>query len=301
MRVFVTGATGFIGSALVPELLAHGHRVVGLARNDEAAARLAQWGVEAHRGTLADPDGLAEAARASDGVIHLAFDHDFSKFQASGEQDVRAVKAMAAALEGSNKPLVVTSGTLLLAMTLPPGQIGTELDATPESMAATRAGSELIAVAAAQRGVRTSVVRLPQVHARARQGLISLLIDIAREKGVAAYVGDGANRWPSAQQLDVARLYRLALERAEPGTSLHAVAEEGIALRAITEAIGKGLNLPVRSITAEEAPAHFGFLGAFAGLDNPTSSALTRKWLGWEPKEIGLLTGMPDYLANLTR
>jgi nucleoside-diphosphate-sugar epimerase len=293
MRVFVTGATGFIGSAVARELLTAGHKVLGLARNDAAADTLARVGVEAHRGELSDTDSLAAAARACDGVIHTAFIHDFSAYVAAIETDRRAVEALAGALKGSGKPLVVTSGTLMLAMGAP-GRIATEEDA-PASAAIPRAASELAVQAAAGRGVRASVVRLsPTVHGAGDHGFVPRLIDIARRAGFSAFVGDGANRWPAVHRLDAARLFRLALEKAAPGARLHGVAEEGVAMRAIAQTIGTGLGVPVRSLTADEAQAHFDFLAPLVAMDNPTSSAITCKSLGWRPQEPELLRDMRD-------
>jgi len=290
MRVFVTGATGFIGSAIVQELIAAGHQVLGLARSDASAGALAQIGVEAHRGDLSDTESLAAGARACDGVIHTAFIHDFSQFEANVETDRRAVEALAGALEGSDKPLVIASGTLMVAHAHP----ATERDA-PMSLAMPRAASEATVLAAARRGVRGSVVRLPPtVHGAGDHGFVPRLIAAAREKGVSPYVGDGENRWPAVHRLDAARLFHLALERAEPGSRLHAAAEEGIPMRTIAQAIGQGLGVPVRSLAGEEAPAHFGFLAAFVAMDNPTSSALTRQTLRWDPREAGLLTDMGE-------
>jgi nucleoside-diphosphate-sugar epimerase len=288
MRVFVTGATGFLGSAIVPELLAAGHEVVGLARSDAAADALAHMGVEAHRGELSDIDSLIAGARAGDGVIHTAFIHDFTQFEANVETDRRAVAALAGALEGSGKPLVIASGTMMVAHVHP----ATEQDG-PISLDVPRAASEATVLEAASHGVRGSVVRLsPTVHGAGDHGFVPRLIDFARSKGAAAYVGDGANRWPAVHRLDAARLFRLALESAEPGARLHAAAEEGVPMRAIAEAIGAGLGIPVRSVTEDEAPAHFDFLARFVAIDNPTSSALTRNSLGWRPQEPDLLTDM---------
>ena len=292
MRVFVTGATGFIGSAIVRELQMAGHEVLGLARNDEAAHRLARSGVEVHRGDLSDVEGLAAGARACDGVVHTAFIHDWSRsITDRAEVDRRAVEAMAGALEeGSNRPLVVTSGTLMVAL----GRIATEEDAPPDPIGP-RAESEEVVLAAAGRGVRGSVVRLaPTVHGRGDHGFVPRLIEIARRTGIAAYVGDGANRWPAVHRLDAARLFRLALERAAPGTRLHGAAEEGIPMRAIAETIGEGLGVPVRSIVTDEAPAHFEWLAPFVQMDNPTSSAITRESVGWRPREAGLLSDMRE-------
>ena len=298
MRVFVTGATGFIGSAIVRELLTAGHKVLGLARNAAAAGTLARLGVEAHRGELSDTASLAAGARECEGVIHTAFIHDFSAYDAAVDTDRRAVEALAGALEGSGKPLVVTSGTLILAM-LAPGRSGTEED-TP-APGAPRAASELAVQAAAGRGVRASVVRLsPTVHGAGDHGFVPSLIDIARRTGIAAFVGDGANRWPAVHRLDAARLFRLALETAAPGARLHGVAEEGVPMRAIAQTIGTGLGLPVRSLTADEAQAHFNWFARFVAIDNPTSSTLTRSSLGWRPQEPELLTDMRDggYFAH---
>jgi nucleoside-diphosphate-sugar epimerase len=292
MRVFVTGATGFIGSAIVADLISAGHEVLGLARSDERAAALAQIGVPAHRGDLTDLDSLIAGARACDGVIHTAYIHDFSQYTANAEVDRLAVAAMSEALAGSDKPLVITSGTLMLAGG---ASLGVETDQAPNPDGP-RAISEKVVVAASARGVRGSVIRLPpSVHGAGDQGFVPMLIDIARRTGVAAYVGDGANRWPSVHRLDAARLYRLAVESAAPGARLHGVAEEGVPVRAIAETIGAGLGLPVKSLTAAEAPAHFGFLGMFIGADNTTSSAITRDSLGWAPQQPGLLE---DVRAN---
>lgn len=291
MRIFVTGATGFIGTAVVRELREAGHDVLGLARSDAAAATLARSGVEAHRGDLSDTASLAAGARACEGVIHTAFIHDFSQYQANAETDRRALDAMASALEGSGKPLIATSGTAVL----PPGRIGTEMDLpAPDGLGRIRAVSELV-LAAADRGVRVSVVRLPPtVHGAGDHAFVPALVDIARQKGFSAFVGDGANRWPAVHRLDAARLFRLGLEKAAPGSTLHGVAEEGIAMRAIAETIGAGLSLPVRSLAEAEAAAHFDWLAGFVALDNPTGSTLTRDRVGWRPQENGLLTDMRE-------
>ena len=296
MRVFLTGATGFIGSAIVPELLAAGHQVEGLARSDAAAARLADWGVQARRGDVEDVAVLAAGARAADGVIHCAFGSDFSRYAEMGEIDLRAVAAMADALAGSGKPLLVTSG--MTART--PGRLSTEADpAQTEGMSAVRGRPETLALAAAGRGVRAMVLRLPpSVHDRGQQGLVSLMIALARQTGVSAYVGDGANRWPAVHRLDAARLFRLGLERGQAGQRLHAVGEAGVALRPIAEAIGQGLGLPVLSLEPHAAAAHFGFLGFVVGNDVPASSAATQASVGWRPTHPGLLEGLRgDYLA----
>jgi len=292
MRVFVTGATGFIGTAIVQELLAAGHKVLGLARNDLAAAALARLGVEAHRGDLSDTRSLVAGTRACEGVIHTAFTHDFSAYVAAAETDRRAVEAMTGALEGSNKPFVLTSGTALLA----PGRVGTEADAPAAGSAASpRAASEAVAIASASRGVRASVLRLPpSVHGAGDHGFVPALVETARRTGVSAFVDDGANRWPTVHRWDAVRLYLLALEHAEPGVRLHAVAEEGVTLSAIAQAIGAGLGVPVRSLGKDEAGAHFDWMAGFVAIDNPTSSELTRKSLGWRPREADLLTDMRD-------
>jgi len=290
MRVFVTGATGFIGSAVVRELLDAGHQVLGLARSDASAEALTRAGAEVQRGELADTEGLAAAAKACDGVIHLAFIHDFSAFEAATLTDQQAVKAMTTALEGSGKPFVGTSGT----MTLPAGRIGNETD-EPAVNGNLRGVTENITLAAAAHGVRASVVRLsPSVHGAGDHGFVPMLIGLARSTGVAAYIGDGSNRWPAVHRLDAARLFRLALEKAAPGTRLHGVAEEGIPMREIAAAIGEGVGVPVRGLGAEEAALHFGWMAMFAGVDNPASSAVTRETMGWRPKGPGLLADMRE-------
>ncbi len=293
MRIFVTGATGFIGSATVKELLSAGHAVLGLARSDQAVRSLAEIGAEARRGELSDHNSLAAGARACDGVIHLAFIHDFSQFEAAIETDRRALEALVGALEGLGKPFVATFG----AVGLVSGRAATEKDAPlpPGSGGHPRGASEAIVLDAARRGVRASVMRLPpSVHGAGDHGFVPMLIDLARKKGSAAYVGDGSNRWPAVHRLDAARLYRLALEKADAGTRLHAIAEEGIAMREIAETIGEGLGVPVRSLTAEEASAHFGWMARFVAIDAPTSSAITRDSFGWNPKEKGLLADMRE-------
>ena len=279
MRVFVTGATGFIGSAVVKELIAAGHQVIGLYRSEEKAAALAAAGAEVYHGSIADPDSLKAGAARADGVIHLAFNHDFSRFVQNCEDDRPVIAALASALAGSDRPLIVTSGTGL-ANTVP-GEPAREDNAIVGANVHPRAASE--EAAAAADGVNVSVVRLPQVHDTARQGLITPVIAMYRDKGACVYLGDGVNRWPAAHYLDVARLYRLAIEKAEPNAKYHAVAEEGVSMREIAEALGRRLKLPVKSIAPEEAPAYFGWLAAFAGHDVPASSAQTRKKLGWAP------------------
>src|ERR1700760_3840199 len=289
MRVFVTGATGFIGSAIVPELIKAGHQVVGMARSDAGAKSLIAAGAEVHRGDLEDLESLRSGAAQSDGVIHTAFIHDFSKFEANCEIDRRAVEALGAELAGSERPLVVTAGSALAA----PGRLATEEDRPPSTIP--RVASEEATDTVVSRRVRASVVRLPQVHDRVKQGLVSYLIAIAREKGWSAYVGDGRNRWPAVHLLDAARLYRLALEQGSAGARYHAIAEEGVALREIAEAIGRGLKVPVVAKSPEEAAAHFGWLGLFVGLDCPASSALTQERLGWRP------TSQTGMIADLNR
>jgi len=288
MRVFVTGATGYIGSAVVRELLDAGHQVTGLARSDTAAAALTAGGADVHRGALEDHGSLRAAAATADGVIHLAFNNisETTDFAASCQIDLRAVETLGAALEGTGKPLVVTSGTLMLAML---GRLATEEDVSDPAVP--RVASENAAIALAERGVRSSVVRLaPSVHGEGdKAGFVPSLIGVARAKGVSAFVGDGSNRWPAVHRLDAARLFRLAVEAAPAGSRLHGAGEEGVPFRDIAEAIGRQLKLPVVSIAAEEAGDHFGFLSAMVSIDNPTSSALTRERLGWRPEGPALI------------
>ena len=290
MRVFVTGATGNIGSRVVKELIGAGHQVIGLCRSDDKAPGLAAAGADVYRGSIADPDSLKEGAARSDGVIHLAFNHDFSRFVQNCEDDRHVIKALGSVLAGSDRPLIITSGTPI-ANTVP-GEPAKEDNVTVRSDKHPRAASEEAAATVAADGVNVSVVRLPQVHDPVTQGLITPAIGLYREKGVCAYVGDGLNRWPAAHVLDVARLYRLAIEKAEPNAKYHAVAEEGVTMRDIAEAIGRRLKLPVKSIAPEEAHAFFGWLGMFAAHDMPASSAQTRRKLGWEPTGPGLIADL---------
>lgn len=291
MRIFVTGAAGFIGAATTRELIANGHEVLGLARSDANAEALRKLGASVHRGSLEDLDSLREGARDTDGTIHLAFIHDFTKFAENGQIDKRAIEAIGDVLEGTDKPFIVTSGTLLIA----PGRNATEKDPVMPGLPRV---SETAGLAFAGRGVRAMAVRLPQVHGGdGKCGLVNWLLAIAREKGVSGYIGEGSNRWSGAHRLDVARLYRLALEKGLAGTSYHAVADEGVAARDIAEIVGRQLNLPVASIRPEEAEAHFGIMARFVGLDGPASSALTQQWLGWKPTQIGLIADIsrPGY------
>ncbi len=290
MRVFLTGATGFIGSAIVRELLTAGHQVLGFARSDSAANSLIAAGAQVHRGDLEDLESLRRGAAASDGVIHTAFIHDFSKFKANCETDRHAIEAIGSALAGSDRPLIVTSGTGLL----PPGRLAIE-ENVPASSSIPRVASEEAAASVAARDVRVSVVRLPpSVHGTSDHGFVPTLISIARQKGVSAYIGDGLNRWPAVHRLDAAHLYKLVLGKRSAAARYHGVAEEGVTMRAIAEAIGAGLGVPVRSLGEDEAGAHFDWMAHFVALDNPSSSALTRDALGWSPKESGLLMDMKE-------
>ena len=288
MRIFVTGATGFIGSALVPELINAGHQVLGLTRSEAGAKALAAARAEVHRGSLEDPESLKSGAAKSDAVIHLAFNHDLGNFKESSETDRRTIEALGSVLAGSDRLLIVTSGTLLVA----PGRLATEEDAASATSASIpRVATEEAAAAVAARGVRVSMMRLSQIHDLNKQGLITYMVTIAREKGVSAFVGDGKNRWSAAHLSDTARLYRLALEKGSAGR-YHAVAEEGVSVRDIAEIIGRRLKLPVVAKSPAEAAEHFGSFAHFAGLDGPASSALTRERLGWRPIGPGLIADL---------
>jgi nucleoside-diphosphate-sugar epimerase len=294
MRVFLTGATGFIGSAIIPELINAGHQVLGLTRSDVGAQSLIAAGAEVHRGSLEEPESLRSGAAQSDGVIHCAFDHSafgshFSKFAEVCEKDRRAIEALGDTLRGSDRPLVITSGTGM--GNAVPGHPATEDRFDPDH-SNPRKMSEVAGAAVLERGVNVSVVRLPQVHNTVKQGLITYAVRVAREKGASAYIGEGLNRWPAAHVLDVARLYRLALEKHEAGSRYNAVAEEGISMREIAEVIGRGLKVPTISLTQEEAQAHFGWLAMFVGFDMPASSAQTRQRLGWRPTRPGLIADL---------
>jgi nucleoside-diphosphate-sugar epimerase len=290
MRVFVTGATGFIGSTIVPELIKAGHQVIGLTRSEAGAAALSAAGAEVYRGNIEDLESLRSGAAKSDGVIHTAFNHDFSKFLQNCENDKRAIEALGGALLGSDRPLVITSGTGMGAAA--PGQPATEDHMEGPHHPNPRVASELAGVELLERGVNVSVVRLPQVHNTLKQGLITPAIAVARAKGVSAYVGEGRNRWPAAHVIDVARLYRLALEKREKGARYHAVAEEGVPVKEIAEVIGRGLKVPVVSMSQAEAAGHFGWLAPFVGWDLPASSEQTRKKLGWTPTGPSLLSDL---------
>jgi nucleoside-diphosphate-sugar epimerase len=289
MRIFLTGATGFIGTAIVPELLNAGHQVLGLARSDAGAKSLAAAGVDVHRGDLEDLDSLRRGAAMSDGVIHTGFIHDFSRFREICEIDKRAIEALGSTLANSKRPLIITSGTGMGSAA--PGQAATE-DHFDHNHPNPRAASELAGAAMSDAGVDVRVVRLPQVHDPFKQGLITYLVALARETGVSAYVGEGRSRWPAVHRLAAAQLYKLVLEKGAAGARYHAVAEEGVTVREIAESLARGLKVPVVSKSPEEAAQHFGWLAMFAGFDMPASSALTQKRLGWTPTGPGLISDL---------
>lgn len=290
MRVFVTGATGFVGSAVVKELMDAGHQVLGLARSDAGAKSLAETGAKVHRGELDDLESLKTGAANVDAVIHTAFVHDFTKFQENCDKDRKAIEALGEVLAGSDRPLIVTGGLALLAH----GRAANEDDPpVPVSENYPRA-SEQTAAMLEQRGVRAMVVRLPQVHDTTKQGLVTYSVQLAREKGISAYIGEGQNGWSAVHRLDAARVYRLALEKGNTGSRFHAVAEERVTFKEIAEVIGKGMNVPVVSLTAEEAKAHFGWMAMFTGLDLVASSTKTQEELGWEPTGPGLIVDLEN-------
>jgi nucleoside-diphosphate-sugar epimerase len=292
MRIFVTGATGFIGSAVVEELIGAGHQVLGLARSDAGAKSLAAAGAEVHRGSLDDLESLRSGAAAADGVIHTAFIHDFNNYAPAAEADRRAIETIGNALAGSDRAFVVTSGTLLVERQ---GPLATEADSGRSN---SPRKSEEAAAVLASRGVRVALLRLPpSVHGAGDHGFVPFLIGIARKKGASAYIKDGLNRWPAVHRLDAARLYRLALEnaKASAGAHYHGVAEEGVATRDIAQVIGQRLNVPVVSKSREEAAGHFGWMANFFGIDGPASSAQTREQLGWRPTQPGLIADIEEH------
>lgn len=294
MRIFVTGATGFVGSAVVQELLNAGHQVLGLARSDASAQSLVDAGAQVHQGSLDDLDSLKRGAADVDGVIHTAFVHDFSAYAAASETDRKAIEAIGSVLVGSDRPFIITSG---LAGLSKKSELATEEDNVGPSPRV----SEAVALKLADQGLHTMVIRLAaSVHDKGDHGFVPTLIDIARQKGVAAYVGDGANRWPAVHRLDAAHLYRLVLEQGKAGGRYHGAADEGISMRDIAAVIGQQLNLPVVSKSPEEAVEHFGWMGRFVSIDMPASSALTQQWLGWQPTHPSLLSDLDhgDYFDH---
>lgn len=293
MRIFITGATGFIGTALTKELLAHGHTVLGLSRSEAGADALKAAGAEVHRGSLEDPNSMKEGAAKADAVVHLAFNHDFTRYQQNCEDDRRAIEAIGEVLIGTKKPLLVTSGT---AMARSEGGVSTEDIPAPPSSMVPRAASEEAALALAAKGVNASIVRLPQVHDTTKFGLVSPLITAAQAKGFLAYVGEGNQRWPAAHVSDVARLYRLAIEKAERGAVYNAVGEDGVTHRQICDALAPRLNVPVRNITLEEVADYFGPFAMFANLDLPASSEKTQKRLNWNPTGPGMVEDLSQFV-----
>jgi nucleoside-diphosphate-sugar epimerase len=286
MRVFVTGATGFVGTVVVQDLIRGGHQVLGLSRSDAGAAALIAAGAEVHRGSLEDVDSLRAGAAAAEGVIHLAFNHDFSRYEANCEEDYQVILAMADVLKGSGRPMLVTAGAALARN----GDLATEADEPPPHFPRR---TEAAAAEARAIGARVGIVRLPpSTHGRGDKGFANILIETARAKGFAAYVGDGGNRWPAVHRLDAAKVYRLALEHGAEGGPFHAIGEEGVRLKDIAETIGRGLNLPVRSITPEEAADYYGWFAMIAAIDAPTSAARTKALLGWTPTDVGLIGDM---------
>jgi nucleoside-diphosphate-sugar epimerase len=297
MRVFVTGATGWVGSAVVSDLIAAGHQVLGLSRSDAGAEALTAAGAEVHRGSLQDPESLKSGVARADGVIHLAFNHDFSRFAENGADEKRAIEAIGAALEGSDRPLIVTNGMAALS----PGRIATEQTPPPADSPAFPRNPEAAVATLMKRGLRAATVRLPvSVHGRGEHGFVSHVIALAREKGVSPYIGDGLNRWPAAHRTDAARVYRLVLERGPDGGAFHAVAEEGVPFKDIAGVIGRRLNVPVVSQSPEAAVEHFGWFARFAGIDCPASSERTRSLLGWRPYGPGLIADIEAYFAHQT-